>query len=99
MDSDGKIYIGDLNKVDLLKALWDNAKPAAFYGFSGRAAPSLDEASATAAVSKYIDYFCGRCIKSDLSKDYAGTWGYDRDYGSGSFACIVNKVRQCAKEQ
>lgn len=94
-DDDGKVFIGDLDKVELLKALWLNAKPAAY--FNGCRSPLLippfNAADAQKAVLKYVDYFCGRCIKSDLSGDYAHPGGYDRDWGRGAFADVVKLQR------
>jgi hypothetical protein len=87
------VNIEKLNKVLLLKALWENSKPASFFSFSGVAPPQFDQTSANDAVNSYIDYFQGRMIKSDLSRDTADPRLYDRDYGQGVFQRIADKVR------
>ena len=65
-----EIDISGLDKVELLKRLWINIKPASF--FTNRpdvSVPSFNEGAAKDAVKKYIDYFQGRAIKMDLSGD------------------------------
>lgn len=47
--------------------------------------PSFNNVDAVEAVKGYIDYFCDRCIKSNLSGDTADTSLYNRDAGSGAF--------------
>ena len=86
------IDITGIDKVELLHNLWQNMKPAAFFG--GMDGPAFDRELAKEAVKKYIDYFCGRCIKSDLSKDSVDPWLYDRDAGAGSFERIVQKIKK-----
>jgi hypothetical protein len=62
---------------------------AGFFQMMPWLAPPFDESLATSAVGKYIDYFCGRCIKCDLSKDFVDPAMYDRDAGDGAFAQIA----------
>jgi len=85
------INIAGINKV-ALKALWISSKPAAFFTFSGAMSPPFNEADAITAVTSYIDYFCGRLIKTDISGDIANPWGYDRDFGSGAFQRVVDSM-------
>jgi len=87
------VNIAGLDKVALLNALWTNSKPAVFCTFSGMTPPSFDSAQAQEAVIKYIDYFCGRLIKSDLTSECVDPCGYDRDYGQGAFQRVVNSLR------
>jgi len=86
------VSIKGLEKVKLLKALWDHAKQAAFFTFSGRTSPVFDEDSAKEEVKTYIDYFCGRCIKTDLRSDIADPSSYDRDWGEGLFQKIAKSL-------
>jgi hypothetical protein len=86
------VDISKVDKVKLLKALWVNATPAIFFQQFGVTPPSFDEEGAKDAVKKYIDYYNGRCIKTDLSQNTARPNGYDRDYGEGSFARIVRQL-------
>ena len=88
--------ISGLDKVELLSQLWQNNKPASFFKTTTLVMPpSFDRKRAEAAVTEdYIDYFCGRCIKCDLSGDTVNPWGYDRDMGQGSFDRVVSRMRE-----
>lgn len=55
-------------------------------------APKFNEAEAQEAVLEYIDYFCGRAIKCDLSGDIANPNSYDLDAGAGAFQRVVNSL-------
>lgn len=88
------VKIAGIPKVELLRALWNNMKPAAFFTMSGLPPPVFDTEHAEQVVTDYIDYFCGRCIKTDLSKDEVNPWSYDRDAGQHAFARIVSELRQ-----
>lgn len=84
--------IKNLDKVLLLERLWTGQSPASF--FLGLPSPAFDRKRAQQAVSSgYIDYFCGRCIKTDLSEDTVDPWLYDRDAGAGAFARAVSALR------
>ena len=86
------VSIKGLEKVKLLKALWEGAKPAAFFAFSGQLSPEFDKAAAKEAVKTYIDYFCGRCIKTDLSGDTANPTSYDAEWEAGAFQKIAGSL-------
>jgi hypothetical protein len=88
-----EIDIKGINKTDLLKELWNNSKIAGFFNNYPFPPPGYDIIKAKEAVTKYIDYFQGRVIKSDISQDVANTCGYDRDMGEGSFKKCVDKLR------
>jgi hypothetical protein len=87
------IDITGVNKVALLHELWTRSNPAAFFAPFPQLAPRFDRDEATVAVVHYIDYFCGRCIKSDLSGDTASPHQFDRDAGRGAFTAAVTAVR------
>ncbi len=87
------INISNLDKVELLKKLWTNMKPASYFTFhTSVMVPKFNDELAKKAVKNYIDYFEGRCIKTDLSKDTVDPWSYDRDAGEGEFRRIVNSM-------
>ena len=93
------VDISGIDKVALLRALWENSKPAAFFDtFVARNAnckpPQFNEFAAQTAVHHYIDYFDGRCIKTDISGNKADPRLYDRDHGIGKFAEIVSNLRK-----
>jgi hypothetical protein len=87
------INIKNLNKVELLEKLWENQIIAGFFTFNAVAAPQFDKKQAENAVTDHIDYFCGRAIKTDISKDEVVTYLYDRDAGQGKFESIVRAMR------
>lgn len=80
-----KIDISEMNKVDILKTLYDNAK---FNGL-GMFAFELGDMPITEAIqimdmyemkyNSYFDYLKGRVLKIDLSGPVLNTYLYDRD--------------------
>ena len=87
------VDIAGLDKVALLERLWQHMQPAGFFAEASLHAPTFDKNKAKVATRGYIDYFCGRCIKCDLSGDEADAYLYDRDTGAGTFAAIVQDMR------
>lgn len=92
------INIEGLDKVELLRILWLNMVPAsvALYAaiLNNNTSESVfDKELAKYAVLGYIDYFQGRCIKSDLSGNEVDPFLYDRDAGKGVFQRIVTALR------
>jgi len=78
--SQEKISIKGLCKVTLLHKMWTHQRVASFYSLSGHAPPEFDVEEAKNAVCSYIDYFCGRAIKIDLSGDFiSSSCAYDYD--------------------
>lgn len=88
-----EIDISGVDKVELLKAMWTAQKPAAFFSLYRVKAPGFDDEAAEDATKKYIDYFSGRAIKSDLSGDTVNPFGYDRDAGQGTLAKIISSLK------
>ncbi len=88
----GMTDIAGLDKVALLKALWDN-QVVTF--FPSRIRPIFDHDDAAKAVQRpYIDYYCGRGIKLELRKDVVNFRVYDRDIGAGKTGAeIVAQLR------
>lgn len=84
------VSIEGIDKVKLLKALWDNAKPATNFA----KVPEWDVALAAKAVQFEIYAFYGRRIKCDLSKDTVDPRLYDREFGQGKFESIVKSLRE-----
>lgn len=87
------IDISDLDKVKLLQMLWENSSPAIFFNAFPIKPPSFDRENASTAVESFIDYYCGRCIKMNLSGDSVDPYSYDRNYGTGTVARIVETLR------
>lgn len=84
--------ISGLNKVELLFNLWSNQSFIA-PAYTGNPL-MFDDENAKKAVTRYIDYFNGRPIKTDLSKDIVDTWLYNRDAGKGKFEAVVEMLRK-----
>jgi alkylated DNA repair dioxygenase AlkB len=91
------VNIEGINKMDLLKALWDNSDPARFYDSFKMIPPPFGHDIAKDAIKEYIDHFSGRMIKCDLSGNIAMTYAYDRDYGKGKFQAIVDTLKRTDK--
>ena len=83
--------ITGLCKIELLEALWENQKVAAFFGRGS--GPAFDHDSSSEAISGYIDYFYGRAIKANLSGDTVNFLQYDRD-SKISGAEVVKRLRE-----
>ena len=83
------VDITGVDKVELLRALWTATKPASFFNNMLIMAPNFCEEEASAATEAYIDYYSGRCIKTDISGNKANPFLYDREVGEGAFAKIV----------
>jgi hypothetical protein len=82
-----KVGIAGLNKVDLLHALWYVAPARSNCPFSFE--------NAAAAVTGYIDVYCGRRLGIDISKDKASPSTYDRNFGhDGVFKNVVRAFRE-----
>jgi hypothetical protein len=88
--------ITGIDKILLLKALWDNSKPAAVFTIIGASSDSFDNRQAISAVKERIDYFCGRPIKMDISGDIIDgncVRLYERDNGEGLVAKVLATFR------
>lgn len=89
------IDIKGLDKVELLRQLWNAQKVASFFeDVPTHLAPKFNEELAKRMVKSDIDYFCGRCIKSDISGDVADSYEYDKEAGAGKFKEIVARMRK-----
>jgi hypothetical protein len=92
------IDISDLDLNIVLKELWKNMTPAAFFRFNNvkpPTEPSDLEIAKQLQHSKYIDYLSGRCIKTDFSDlTKVDTRLYNRDTGPNAFENIVSKLRK-----
>ena len=90
------VVITDIDRDQLLAALWERAKPALYFERSGIDPPgfSLEGARKELRLDGYADYVCGRAIKTDVyTNDIVNPWLYDRDAGDGAFQEVVNALR------
>lgn len=88
------VDISGIDKVQLLRALWEKSSPALFFKTGLLPEPQFDETEARELQSLDVDYFCGRCIKSNLSGNVVSPRLYDRDIHPGAFAEVVTKLRE-----
>jgi len=73
------ISIEGLDKLTLLHKLWLNAPVASFFSTGIIPPPAFNFVQAQSVLDNYIDYFCGRPIKMNLSGDSILPSLYDRD--------------------
>jgi hypothetical protein len=85
------INIAGKDKVALLKALWNAAWHQEWWIDNGSFIP-FDNSEAIRAVTSYIDYFCGRLIKTDISGDTADPRFYDLEFRPGAFQRVVDSM-------
>ena len=88
------INIRELDRIELLKRMWTKTGSASFFMHNRLPSPAFPESGAEEAVSGYIDYFGGKPIKTDLSKDSIDPWLYNRDAGQGALEEIVEVMRK-----
>jgi hypothetical protein len=87
------IDIEGIDKIALLTELWNNASYACYFEENEKMPMRFSISDAIVALRSPIDYFCGKCIKVDLSKDRVDPHGYNRDHGVGSFESIVENLK------
>ena len=90
------VNIEGVDKKELLHRLWLGARPASVYTWVPEAvAPEWNNDQAEAILcgrgpaGYYADYLCGRCIKTDFATGVVDVCFYDREYGEGAFARVV----------
>jgi hypothetical protein len=92
--SDEKINIKDLNRADVLAALYNASKPQGMGFMHYDPTPMRrEEAEALLKQGKRFDYLKGRVMKVELSGNEFDPWGYDRDNGPGSAKAALNSLR------
>jgi len=89
-----QVNIKGIDRVQLLKALWEKSEPNPYFTKHGIPPPPWNNKKAIQAVRDYIDYFQGRFIHSDLSMDIIDSENYDDKYGPGTFQRIVDEVKK-----
>ncbi len=79
------IFIGDLDKAEVLVRLYGAAKQQGM-GFMHGPPPTMTTGDAKALLTQgtYFDYVHGRVMKVDLKGDTFCTALYDRDNGQGA---------------
>jgi hypothetical protein len=89
------VDVAGIDRKKLLKALWDNAKPAAFFKDYPSLTPTFDLDDVMRNARRgYVDYACGRCIKAKVftKESTIDPRMYDREYGEGAFQRVVDSL-------
>lgn len=89
------VDIHGLDERVLLKTLWDNTRPCAFFRTNKAIpAPKYDPKEAEKAIeNRWVDYLCGRCFKFRLGTESVCPKYYDEDAGKGTMARVVAALR------
>lgn len=87
------MFIGDLNKHDVLAALYNAAKPLGMGFAQYDPTPWSRETAEAAFGDGYFDYVKGRVMKIDLETDNVDTRGYNRDNGNGMAEYVIDRFR------
>ena len=53
-------------KINVLRCCWDNSRVATYYTMHNITPPEFNYDHARNSINTYIDYFCGRLIKTDF---------------------------------
>lgn len=88
------VNIKGLDKAELLLELWLNSHSQGMSALFGLASPKLEDCRKALEESTDIDYFFGRVIKVNFSKDEVEEWLFDRDNGDGAFQRAVDNLRE-----
>jgi hypothetical protein len=97
------VRISDLPKLALLRELWKNQQQ--YYGCfdeekeeeeeTRRVPWEFDALSGEEIVTKgYVDFFDGRAIKCDFTKETVDPTDYNRHAGPGTFQRVVESLRE-----
>ena len=90
------IDITNIDRDSLLEALWNRSKPAVFFQSNNVTPPkfTLSEAKLHVRSNGYVDYVCGRAIKTNIyTQDQVDPYGFDRDAGKGAFQEVVDSLQ------
>lgn len=92
-------YIGDLDKKELLRALYAYATPQGKGYLQYQPNNNLTDNEVEQALKKSsIDYLNGRVMKVDLSGSSLNTWLYNRDNGVNAAEKVIAQVRAHAQQ-
>jgi len=89
-------FIGDLDKVKVLNALYKAARPIGLGILKFRPNDSLTKEEATEILQErngYVDYLRGRGMKVYLSEDSFSTQEYNEYYGKGAAEKVIENLR------
>ena len=93
---ENQVFVGDLDKADVLRVLYNNAKVQGmgiFQAVDGDM--SKEEAQSLLARQSYFDYLKGRVMKVEITEttENLDVWLYDRDNGPGAAKRAIETLR------
>jgi hypothetical protein len=88
--------IRGLNKIELLRRLWTNARILTTIS-ELQWQTKFDEFLAKKSMSSYINIFCGRMIQCLLTHDFANPYFYNLHNGKNAFENTVSQMRESCK--
>ena len=108
--SSSPIDASNVDLHELIRAMWSAAPVASFFRYTGMPVPpaptNADIDKALTSGRDYIDYLCGRPIKTDFSdRSRISPAGFDRDAGgynsnsTGALALIVAELRAASASE
>lgn len=89
------VDISDLDKAEVLKALYDHSQPLGLGILHWTPAP-MDIEEARTIIANGVtgfDYLHGRVMKVHIGGDEFDPWGYDRDNGEGAAQRVIDTLR------
>ncbi len=96
----GILDLSDLDKYELIEALWQNARVASFFFIPEASVVSVPKGPTREEIDAQmrrgdIDYLNGRAIKTDFSDmSKIDTEGYDSRSHKGAFGKVVTALRK-----
>jgi hypothetical protein len=88
------IDISDLNKAEVLMALYNASHPQGMGFFQYAGDPlTIEKAEEYLQKNTYFDYLNGRVLKVDLKGDELNPALYDRDNGEGAAYRVIMELR------
>ena len=88
------VNISGVDKLKLLRKIWDQQRMPDFYSANNIPEPCFDNEIAKKAIKRgYIDYLFGKFIDLNLKKDLVYPDSYNRNFGDDSFKKIVEELK------
>ena len=87
------VVITGIDKMALLRALWQESNPESFIVANGIYIPVWNDEKARLALGKYIEYFEGGLIQMNLHGSTVDPTLYNDHHGMGAFSLAMNRLR------
>jgi len=84
-----RVSIVGIDKIKLLRRLWEDFKPPVAFTMTEAVIPRFDEDNAAYAVQYFITKYSMKALNVDISGDYTNPYWYDMTNGAGAFERVV----------